>query len=98
MATLGKAIELLEAGVFVGRDAELAFFDSWLSDKAGLPQILNVSGHGGIGKGFLLRAFRRSAQELGRPVIFADSRDFPHTPEGFLGALGSPRKKTPLLT
>jgi hypothetical protein len=87
MPTLGEALGALEDELFVGRRRELAGFDEWLSAGPPAPAILDVSGRGGIGKTALLRAFARRARRRGKVVAFADSRDFPHTPAGLLGAL-----------
>lgn len=86
MPTLGQVVQNLEAGLFVGRERELAAFSQWLADDQ--PAILNVSGPGGVGKTALLRAFRRYAEEQGRPVVTLDARDFRATPEGLWHALG----------
>ncbi len=50
MPTIGDAINALEAAVFTGRERELDSFESWLADDDPIPQILNVSGRGGVGK------------------------------------------------
>src|SRR4051812_34518970 len=84
----GEAIQALEDESFVGREQELAFFEDWLAREVIAPEILNLSGHGGVGKSALLRAFARIARRMGRPALLLDSRDFPHTPQGLLGALG----------
>src|SRR6266536_5220525 len=88
MPTLGQLVGQLEAQFFVGRERELALFEAWLTTPTTQPEILSVSGPGGVGKSALLQAFRRSAEQLGRPVILADAHAFPATPEGLLQALG----------
>jgi putative ribosome biogenesis GTPase RsgA len=50
--------------------------------------LLNVSGPGGVGKSALLGAFRRLAEEAGRPVVVAEGRGMPPTPECLLARLG----------
>jgi hypothetical protein len=88
MPTLGELVSRLEAQLFVGRERELALFEQWLTVETAPSGILNVSGPSGVGKSALLQAFRRSAEQLGRPVILADAHDFPATPAGLLQALG----------
>jgi hypothetical protein len=90
MSTIGEALDVLEAALFVGREAELAASEQWLTATTGATSIRYVRGHGGLGKSALLRAFARRARALGRPVILLDSREFPHTPEEFLRALAPP--------
>jgi hypothetical protein len=87
MTSVSEATSRLEAGLFVGRERELATFLQWLGDRSSVPDLLNVSGRGGVGKTTLLHAFRRIALERGAVVILADARDIPATPEGFLGVL-----------
>ena len=87
MPTLGEAAVALEEQWFVGRQHELVAFEQWLAAPEPTAAVLDVSGHGGVGKSTLLRAFARRAQRLGHSVILADSHDFPHTPEGMAGAL-----------
>jgi Mrp family chromosome partitioning ATPase len=81
----------LEEHLFTGRERERATFRRWPVDDAAPPTILTVSGPGGVGKSALLRAFSRIASELGRPVLLADGRAFPATPEGLLSALAGAR-------
>ena len=87
--TLGQAVADLEAGQFVGRDAELARFRRWLAQGADATPIINVTGPGGIGKTTLLRAFHREAEQLGHAVFVVDGRSIPATPQGVLSALGA---------
>ena len=87
MPTLDASIRDREAALFVGRAHELDAFRQWMGTDTGLPEVLNVYGHGGVGKSALLHAFARAARALGRTAVLVDSRDFPHTPEGLLAAL-----------
>jgi hypothetical protein len=98
MATLGDALSMREAHLFVGRERELALFRRWLEAEPREPVVLNVSGPGGVGKSMLLRAFRRIALWRGRPVVLADSATFPATPEGLLHALGGSEVEEVLAT
>src|SRR5712692_5917282 len=96
MSTLGDALASLEDESFVGRATELAAFERWLAAGAQAPELLDVSGRGGVGKSALLRAFARRARALGRPVLLADCRDFPHTPAGLFAALECAADADPL--
>src|SRR5438046_2628663 len=89
MPTFREVLGSLEQHLFVGRARELAVFERWLAASGPLPELLSVSGRGGIGKSALLRAFARRAQQAGRPVVLVDSRDFPHSPDGLRRALAS---------
>ncbi|MDA8335769.1 MAG: BTAD domain-containing putative transcriptional regulator [Peptococcaceae bacterium] len=84
----GTLAEHPEEELFVGRREEIALFRAWLREDNG--KILNLHGPGGVGKSALLRAFGRTARREGRPVVRVDARDFSHTPEEFLAALGPP--------
>lgn len=86
-ASLGDFQVLREERWFVGREHELAVFEEWLATAGPAPTVLLVTGHGGIGKSTLLRAFARRARALGDRVVLLDCRDFPHTPEGLAAAL-----------
>jgi hypothetical protein len=86
--TIGSALEELEGALFVGREAELETFRTWLDDPDGAP-VLNVVGRGGMGKTTLLAAFRRHASTSGRPVIVVNAETIEQTPQGFLDALGT---------
>src|SRR2546421_12831540 len=96
MPTFTEALAELDEQRFVGRTPELALFTEWLLSTPSVPELLNVSGRGGVGKSTLLRAFARRARELGIPVVLADSRDFPHTPDGLLRALAPADVADPL--
>src|SRR5436305_10441982 len=88
MPTIREAVRSLQARLFVGRQRELARFQAWLATETPLPEILDVSGPGGVGKTALLGAFRRCAEQNGRPVVLLDGRDLRPTPEGLISALG----------
>ena len=75
MPTIGEAVHGLQTRLFVGRQRELARFQVWLEAETPLPEILDVSGPGGVGKTALLGAFRRCAHQHGRPVVWVDGRD-----------------------
>jgi hypothetical protein len=88
IATLGLEPAEPGAALFIGRERELEIFRKWLVARTPFPEILNVSGRGGVGKTTLLHAFRRVALELDRPIAFADGSRVPRTLEGFLNILG----------
>ena len=54
MPTIAEALGSLEQELFVGRAAELAAFEQWLTADTKHPIILNVTGPGGVGKSTLL--------------------------------------------
>jgi hypothetical protein len=88
MATVREALENAERELFVGRERELELFECWLSADPLPPQVLEVSGPGGIGKSTLLAAFRRVAQAHDRPVVDVDLRGAPKSTAAFLSLLG----------
>lgn len=86
--TFSDVLRGLEEQLFVGRERELAFFRRWLDAGANSPEILNVSGPGGVGKSTLLRAFGRLAESTGRRVVCLDGHHFRAGSDGLLAALG----------
>lgn len=88
VTTAEQALAVLAARLFVGRTRELAIFEAWLQDDRGLPNVLDVSGPGGVGKTELLRAFRRRAEDLGWSVKLLDGRSLRPTSDDLLRALG----------
>ncbi|MCL4543396.1 MAG: ATP-binding protein [Chloroflexi bacterium] len=87
MTSAEEARDALEIRFFVGRQNELAAFRTWLATESPIPEVLNIYGHGGVGKTALLRALRRTARELGRQAVLLDCRDLPPAPQGLLSAL-----------
>jgi DNA-binding CsgD family transcriptional regulator len=85
--SFGELIEELEAQHFVGRYHELRVFSSWLHGDA--PEILNVSGPGGIGKSALLREFRRRTAAAGQRVIYLDAHDVRPEPRSLMEAFAT---------
>ena len=77
-----------DTALFIERERELRIFREWLMARTQFPEILNVSGRGGVGKTTVIRAFRRLALELDWTVAFADGSRVPTTRSGFLQALG----------
>ncbi len=63
MATLGDLVSRFEATTFTGRHRELDVFVGWLEEADPRLRVLNVTGHGGLGKTALLRAYRREATD-----------------------------------
>ena len=64
---------LIDEGLIVGRDAELAQLDEVLASKR--PQLVVVTGAPGIGKGRLLREARARAERAGCLVLPAQPAD-----------------------
>lgn len=88
MPTIAEALAEGERSLFVGRASELALFERWLDDDPRLPELLEVTGPGGIGKTSLLAAFRRLSEQRGRLVVGVDMHGALSNPAGLLGLLG----------
>lgn len=58
-----------EGRLFVGRTAEMARFDQWLSARSAPRVLLQITGSRGVGKSALLRAFAHRARQLGYRTI-----------------------------
>lgn len=71
-------IDLREDQYIAGRSEQLAVFRRYLSDGADGKTIWSLYGTAGIGKSFLLDAFRRQAARAGAIMLQVDSRDFNH--------------------
>jgi ABC-type glutathione transport system ATPase component len=89
VGSIGEAVSQLQEYFFVGRQSELDNFRTWLSVKTRIPEVLALSGPSGVGKSALLRAFKRIAEESGRPVVLVNGGSFPATPRGLLGAISN---------
>jgi predicted AAA+ superfamily ATPase len=87
--TIAEALAHGEQALFVGRSAELRQFERWLGDNPILPELLELTGPGGMGKTTLLTAFRRVAEQRGRPVVEVDLRGLSEDPCRLLWLLGS---------
>jgi hypothetical protein len=87
--TIREAIRALDAYLFVGRERELAMLRAWLLDETSLPSIVNISGRGGVGKSALLAAFRRLAEELGRPTLIIDGHVVEPTPTALVHCIAT---------
>jgi hypothetical protein len=72
---------------FVGRQAEIALFQSALRSDEPAFVALHVTGEGGVGKTTLLQEYALVADEAGRTVVRIDGRNIEATPLGFLVAL-----------
>jgi hypothetical protein len=77
--TLGQRLASRDRERFVGRAAELAFFDSLLVDDPPASVVL-VHGPGGIGKSTLLREVGRRAEARGRSPRLVDARELAPVP------------------
>jgi energy-coupling factor transporter ATP-binding protein EcfA2 len=89
MTRVSEAVARRDQTLIVGRQSELATFRQWLVADAPFPEVLSITGPGGVGKSTLLHAFRRIAQEFGMSVLHVDGRDLPPTPQSLLDAIGA---------
>jgi hypothetical protein len=80
VATLGDRIESADRERFVGREAELAFFDELLGERPRANVVL-VHGPGGIGKSTLLREIARRAEARGRGPFLIEGREIAPDPD-----------------
>ncbi|QHT59366.1 ATP-binding protein [Paenibacillus lycopersici] len=87
MGTLGEALSVERARLFVGRDAELGLMHEWLTLKDPPTEIYFLSGMGGIGKSALMLQFLNMAQQEKVRSIWLDGRVCTDTPGGFLESL-----------
>jgi hypothetical protein len=76
-------IEQLEQRFFVGREQEIAIFESYINDTSLPHRIINFYGTGGIGKSYLLNELRRRTLQHGFLFILIDSHDLVLTVESF---------------
>ena len=77
--TLADRLAARDRQRFVGRAAELAFFDSLLVDDPPANVVL-VHGPGGIGKSTLLREVARRGERRGRKARLVDARELAPVP------------------
>ncbi|MDF2661963.1 MAG: LuxR family transcriptional regulator [Paenibacillus sp.] len=73
-----NGIDQREDQFIAGRSEQLALFRRYLSDGADGKPIWSLYGTAGIGKSYLLDAFRRQAARAGAIMLQVDSRDFNH--------------------
>jgi hypothetical protein len=94
MATLGDRLADRDRQRFVGREAELAFFDALLGDDPPANVVL-VHGPGGIGKSTLLRELARRGEAAGRGAFLIEGREIAPDPdqleEVLVGVASEPR-------
>jgi hypothetical protein len=74
---------------FVGREGELALFESAVRARKPPFSVLQIHGAGGVGKSTLLRRFAEIAGRAGRAVIAIDGRDVPPSRREFIRAIES---------
>lgn len=86
MPSLAARVERRDRAQFVGRTAELEFFDELLQGKHPT-NIVFLSGPGGIGKSALLREVCRGARAIGFTVAWLEGRDLPPFPDVVSAAL-----------
>lgn len=87
MPSLQERVEQKDRASFVGRQFELAIFDSIL-DRTDASNVVHVSGPAGIGKSTLLREVARRATTAGYSVRSLEGRDLPPFPEALETAIG----------
>lgn len=76
------------AGVFAGREGELALFDAVLAPPLPAVSLLWIHGPGGIGKSTLLTQLREPAESGGRRTAFVDAASLAPAVAAFEAALG----------
>ncbi|MFD1039761.1 LuxR C-terminal-related transcriptional regulator [Virgibacillus byunsanensis] len=79
---LNDVIQKVEGEFFVGRKKEINLFSQYLQSEPEV-KVLYIYGAGGIGKTYLIHEYSRVAKKEQVLFLTLDSRDFPHTPEGF---------------
>jgi hypothetical protein len=87
MRNLREALSVEQNRLFVGRNEELQWVRSWLTEPNAPTQVLFLSGMGGIGKSALMLQFLTMAQDQNMGSIWIDGRICPETPNGFLESL-----------
>jgi len=94
-ARVADRLSVARHNQFVGRDVELALFQSALTQPE-LPYfVLYVFGPGGVGKTALLGEMASICEQNDIPVGFVDARQVEPRPGAFLGALGSAMNLAP---
>jgi hypothetical protein len=86
-STLAERLAARDEQRFVGRERELAFFDSLFVDDPPA-QVVLVHGPGGIGKSTLLREVARRATRRGWATRLVEGRDLAPVPGEIESALG----------
>lgn len=86
-STLAERLAARDEQRFVGREREIAFFDSLLVDDPPA-QVVLVHGPGGIGKSTLLREVSRRAARRGYTTCLVEGRDLAPVPGEIESALG----------
>jgi hypothetical protein len=81
VSTLGDRLSSRDREQFVGREAELAFFDALLADDDPSANVVLVHGPGGIGKSTLLREVARRGAERGRGPFLIEGREIKPDPD-----------------
>jgi hypothetical protein len=74
---------------FVGRTAELAFFDSLITSGESPVAVLYVFGPGGVGKTALLHEFARLCEQAAVAAAYLDGCSIEPVPKAFMTALQS---------
>jgi hypothetical protein len=74
---------------FVGRDGELAVFESALRAEILPFYILHIFGPGGVGKTTLLQEFALLSERYGARPVYLDARHIDLSPDAFIKVLGA---------
>jgi hypothetical protein len=85
--TLGEVLTHRRRARFVGREGEVELFLEVLERARETPQVLYVSGPGGVGKTALLDACRGEALARGLSVVSLDGRELAPTPAAVLESM-----------
>ncbi len=88
MTTLGDLARQMDRAVFVGREQQLSWFERWLDGAHPHVAVVNVVGHGGVGKTAMVHRFLDVVHDRGLPSRHVDGRSVDPGPMGFVRALG----------
>ncbi|MFJ3230734.1 ATP-binding protein [Streptomyces sp. NPDC086787] len=88
MASVGERLSSARVRAFIGREEQLACFDTALAGDPQAPFAFYVFGPGGIGKSTLLRRLADGARTAGRLLVELDGRFVSRDPADFERAAG----------
>lgn len=87
MSNLDERLTAARHERFVGRDGEIAVFQSALAERDFPFFLLHIFGPGGIGKTSLLREYSHLSQQAGVQAAYLDARNIEPSPEAFREAV-----------